>query len=91
LNYPNRNGSQKGVVTFIDENGILRGSIRAMGNTSYFRSGKTSGNSFAFSGNLNTGVFNLRYNAKGTVDGDTLNAVATTNLGTFQMSGTQTK
>lgn len=82
-------GVQKGTVTLMEENGALRGSIRAMGSTSTFQNGKVSGNAFEFSGILNAGFFNFSYTAKGTIDGDTLNAVATTNTGAFQIIGTR--
>lgn len=83
-------GPQSGVLMLIDENGILHGSIRAMGNSNYFRNGKSNGNSFEFSGILNAGFFNIRYSAKGTVDGDTLKAKVTTDSGIFQINGTRT-
>lgn len=82
-------GTHKGSVTFVDKNGILSGSIRTMGNTSFFKNGKVIGNSFEFSGILNTGFFKIRYNAKGSIDGNTLKAVGMTNSGTFQINGTQ--
>ena len=82
-------GTQKGTVTFVDDNGKLSGSIRTMGNTSFFRNGKVNGNSFEFSGILNAGFFNLRYNAKGAIEGDAIKAVAFTNYGTFQINGTR--
>lgn len=82
-------GPQRGVLTFIDENGVLHGSIRAMGNTSYFKNGKAVGNSFEFSGVLNTGFFNFRYTAKGTIVENTIKAIVTTNSGTFQIAGTR--
>ena len=82
-------GTQKGIVTFVDDNGMLSGSIRTMGNTSSFRNGKINGNSFEFSGILNAGFFSIRYTTKGSIDGDTLKAVALTNSGTFRINGTR--
>ena len=82
-------GSQKGVVTFVDENGALSGSIRAMGNTNFFKKGKIVDNSFTFSGILDVGFFKFAYTAKGTIVGNELKAVATTSSGTFQMRGTR--
>ena len=83
-------GPQRGILVLTDENGALRGSIHAMGYTNYFRNGKASGNSFELSGNLNAGFFNIRYSAKGTIDGDALKADVTTDSGIFQMNGTRT-
>lgn len=82
-------GLEKGILTFVDENGKLSGSIRAMGSTSLFKDGKMNGNSFEFSGILNASLFNFSYTAKGVVNGDTIQAVATTNSGTFQIHGTR--
>jgi hypothetical protein len=80
-------GPQKGVLTLTEKDGSLNGSIRAVGSTSLFSGGKVSGNSFEFSGILHVALFRFRYTAKGTVDGDTLRAVAETGSGTFQMRG----
>ena len=82
-------GIQRGTVTFVDNNGMLSGSIRTMGNTSFFRNGKINENSFEFSGILNAGFLSLKYTTKGTTEGDTLKAVALTSSGTFQINGTR--
>lgn len=82
-------GPQRGILKLTDENGTLRGSIQAMGNTNYFRNGKSNGNSFEFSGILNAGFFNIRYIAKGTINGITLESKVTTDSGIFQISGTR--
>ena len=82
-------GPQKGILKLTDENGALRGSVHAMGYTNYFRNGKASGNSFALSGTLNASIFNIRYSAKGTVDGNALKVNVTTDSGIFQLSGTR--
>ena len=82
-------GLQKGTITFVEQNGGLSGSIRTMGSTNLFRNGKMNGHSFEFSGILNLGFFNPKYIAKGTIDGNTLKAVATTDFGTFQINGTR--
>lgn len=80
-------GPQKGTVVFTDCNGVLSGSIHALGDTSYFKGGKTGDNSFDFSGTLNTGFFTIRYAANGTAEGNILNGSVKTNLGTFQIRG----
>lgn len=82
-------GPQRGVLKLTDKNGALRGSVHAMGYTNYFRNGKANGNSFALSGTLNASIFNIRYSAKGTIDGDSLKARVTTDSGIFQLSGTR--
>lgn len=83
-------GVKNGTITFFNKNEMLNGSIRTMGNTSFFMNGKTHGNSFEFSGILNAGFFRISYTAKGTVIGDVLKAVASTKIGTFQINGTRT-
>ena len=82
-------GPQRGVLMLSDENGTLHGSIHAMGYTNYLRNGSANGNSFELSGTLNASIFNIRYSAKGTIDGDTLNAKVTTDSGIFELSGTR--
>lgn len=82
-------GSKKGILTMIEQNGMLSGSIRAMGRTNSFSNGRVNGNSFEFSGLLDMGLFRIRYTAKGTVEGNTLKATAATDAGTFRMSGTR--
>jgi hypothetical protein len=83
-------GSQNGVLTLIDDNGTLNGYIRAMEKNNYFKNGSMVDNSFAFSGILDVGIFKFSYTAKGSIVGNVLKAVATTNSGTFQISGTRT-
>lgn len=82
-------GPQSGILSLTDDNGALRGSIHAMGYTNYFRNGKASGNSFDLSEILNAGFFNIRYSAKGMIDGNALNAKVTTDSGIFQLNGTR--
>ncbi len=80
-------GAKRGDITFTDHNGALSGSIRAMGGIQNFKGGKTDGTAFEFSGILNTGLFNIRYTADGTAEGNALRGKVRTNLGTFQMQG----
>lgn len=80
-------GPQSGSITFIEQNGILSGSIRAMGGTSYFENGKVEGNTFEFSGVLNVAFLHFKYNVKGKTEGNALSGTATTDSGTFQMRG----
>ncbi|EJF41600.1 hypothetical protein HMPREF1141_0992 [Clostridium sp. MSTE9] len=82
-------GPQNGTLSFTDEGGAISGSIHTMGNTSYFKNGKSKGNSFEFSGILNTGLFRLKYTAKGVVNGNKLEVTATTDYGVFRIFGTQ--
>ncbi len=82
-------GAQNGVLTLIDVNGTLNGSIRALGKTNYFKDGSMVDNLFKFSGMLDVGIFKFPYTANGNIVGDMLKAVTTTNFGTFQISGTR--
>ncbi|WP_083210030.1 hypothetical protein [Caproicibacter fermentans] len=82
-------GPQRGVLAMEEERGILSGSIRAMGSTSFFKNGKIDFNAFEFSGVLNMGFFCTKYQVKGTLSGNALAAVATTGYGNFQISGTR--
>ncbi|WP_101698553.1 hypothetical protein [Clostridium minihomine] len=83
-------GVQNGIITFVNKEGALSGSIRAMGNVSFFRNGKIDGNRFEFSGILNAGLLNLKYTAQGVVDGEKLQVTAVTSYGTFLIVGTKT-
>lgn len=82
-------GIQKGIITFIDENGSLHGSISALGRKNYFKNGKINGKAFELSGTLSAGPFSLGYTAKGTLDRDSVSATATTQFGTFRITGTR--
>ncbi len=81
-------GPQSGTITFVDHDGSLSGSIRAMGNTNYF-TGSANGDSFRISGVLSAGFFRFPYTAQGTVSGSVLQGTATTSAGVFQMNGTK--
>jgi hypothetical protein len=82
-------GPKSGRISFMDQNGVLSGSIRFMGNENPFRNGKTSGNNIEFRGALNVGFSRFGYTARGTVTGDTLAATANTQFGVMQISGTR--
>ena len=80
-------GKKTGTIRLNNENGVLSGYIKAMGDISSFKYGRMKGNSFEFSGVLNAGFFHFDYQAKGQIDGNALTAVAATNFGNFQISG----
>ncbi len=82
-------GSYSGLATFDRKDEKLEGFVRTMGHTSPIENGKAVGNSLEFSGTLNTGFFNVRYAAKGTINGDRLELVAATQYGQFQITGTR--
>lgn len=82
-------GKKSGTIRLINDGGILSGYIKAMGNLSSFKNGTMAGNAFEFSGRLNAGFLQFDYHAKGTIEGAAFKAVASTNLGNFQISGTR--
>lgn len=82
-------GPQTGILTLIEKNATLKGSIQCMGNTNYFKNGKMDGNTFQFSGILNIGFYNIRYQINGEVHDPELTATAATSYGNFPITGTQ--
>lgn len=82
-------GTQSGVLSFAEKDGVLSGSIRTMGNTHIFENGKIEEHSFEFSGIFNAGFLHFKYAARGIVNGDKLQAAVRTNYGVFQMFGTR--
>jgi hypothetical protein len=82
-------GIKNGIIHFINQNGVLSGSIRAMSSENPFSGGKTNGDSFEFSGILKAGFSRFKYTATGTVAGDTLKATAHTKYGTMKITGTR--
>lgn len=82
-------GTKNGILILIDQNGVLSGSIRAMGSENPFSGGKANGDSFEFSGVLKAGFSRFEYTASGTVTGDTLKATAHTKYGVLKITGTR--
>lgn len=80
-------GAKKGELILKNENGILTGSITALGKTNELTSGTTDGKNFQFSGELRTAVGKLAYNCSGKIEGDTITGVAATKKGSMAMSG----
>jgi hypothetical protein len=67
-------GIKSGTISFIDNNGVLSGSLCALGKENQFRDGKTNENTFEFAGFLKAIFGKIEYNAKGTISGDILQA-----------------
>lgn len=80
-------GQRSGTVIFTDHNGVLSGSIHAMGDTNNFKNGKMDGSTFEFSGSFKAGFLNIPYTANGAIEGNSLNGTVKTNLGAFQIYG----
>ena len=82
-------GRKSGIVEFNENNGILNGSLRALGSVNPFTNGKVDGNSFEYTSSFKFGFSKVDYTAKGTVVGDELTAEASTPYGVFKISGTR--
>jgi hypothetical protein len=82
-------GMKSGTIKFVDDNGVLSGSIRAMGSENPFNNGKTSETTFEFTSTLDLFFSKIQYNAKGTITGDILQATAETKFGMMQINGTR--
>lgn len=82
-------GIKNGAVTLVDKNGVLTGSLRALGNEIPICNGKSSGNTFEFDGVLKTGFGKIEYKVKGTIIGNVLEATAKTKYGLMQIKGTR--
>jgi hypothetical protein len=82
-------GLKSGTISSVDENGVLSGSLHALGSENSFRNGKTSGNTFEFTGALKMGFGKIEYDAKGTITGDILQATAKTKFGMMKINGTR--
>ena len=82
-------GMKTGTLILTEENGILTGSIRALGKNNPITNGKYNKNEFEFSGTLNTMLSKIKYTAKGTINGDTLQATADTKYGVMNINGSR--
>ena len=89
VNLTTPQGPKSGTINFVDENGVLSGSLHALGHENPFKNGITDANTFEFTGTLKTGFIKIKYTAKGTITGDTLQATAKTQFGLMEISGTR--
>ena len=80
-------GNEQGRLTLTDADGVLSGSIRAMGAVNHFAGGRTDGAHFSFQGILRFGFLKIPYSARGEIRGDTLTAAADTRYGSFSLQG----
>lgn len=65
----------------------LNGIIEIMGSRNNITGGKVQGNKCFFSGDFKNQVVNLKYDITGELVNNTLNIVAKTNMGEFQLKG----
>jgi hypothetical protein len=67
--------------------GVLVGTLTLFGNTTSFDDGAFDGTKFSFSGKLKMSFLKIAYQASGTLQGDTVSAVATTKFGDMPIVG----
>ena len=85
-------GREQGLLTLQEKDGMLSGSIQTKGRVNRFDAGRCAvsehgGMRFSFQGILSLGFIKIPYTARGTVQGDTLKAVADTRFGSFPFQG----
>lgn len=80
-------GAKKGELVLKVDGGSLNGSIIVKGKENPFEGGTVDGDSFTFSGELNSSVGKMAYDTHGIVDGDTLTGEAKAKKGTLKLNG----
>lgn len=80
-------GPINGVVTLMSKGNNAEGFIEIMGMKNVFKGMKIKEDVAKFSGNFNTPLGNIEYNAMCTVINDTLELSANTNKGNFKIQG----
>ena len=82
-------GNIRALVKLITKGNTLSGFIDVMGKRSEFNNGFVNGNQLSISGKISAGIANIQYDISGNVQGNTLNLVAKTNMGNFNLQGTK--
>lgn len=80
-------GALNGQITLITNGNNVQGIVETMGMKNSFNGSKISNDKCKFSGNLNTPLGNLSYNAICTVQNNILDLEANTAQGNFKISG----
>jgi len=80
-------GAINGTITLMNNNNSAQGIIEMMGMRNTFKGEMVKDNIAKFSGNFNTPLGNIEYNATCTVVNDTLELMANTNKGNFKIQG----
>ena len=80
-------GALNGQITLITNGNNVQGIVETMGMKNSFNGSKISNDKCKFSGNLNTPIGNLSYNAICTVQNNILDLEANTAQGNFKISG----
>ena len=82
-------GIIEGKMTLKQDGNRLSGKVEAMGMQTIFNNGIVNGNTCKFSGTIQTILFNIKYEAIGTLKGNELTLDVTTNKGKFKLTGTR--
>ena len=80
-------GAKRGELTLKSEDGILTGSMIALGKDNAIMPGTANDDEFQFSGELRTAVGKLAYECSGKVEGNVITGTAQTKKGNLAMSG----
>lgn len=82
-------GAISGTITLMSKNNNVQGILEVMGMKNNFQGIRTSENECKFSGNFNTPLGNIEYNAICKVINNNLELLANTNKGNFKLTGTR--
>lgn len=82
-------GAINGTITLMSRGNNVQGIIETMGMKNSFQGMRIGENEAKFSGNFNTPLGNIEYNATCKIIGDTLELLANTNKGNFKLMGTR--
>ncbi len=80
-------GVINGAITLMSKNNNVQGMLEIMGMKNNFQGVRTAENECKFSGNFNTPLGNIEYNATCKVINDNLELLASTNKGNFKLMG----
>ena len=82
-------GVKKGEMLLVEENGALSGKLTVKDKINPFEGGSVDGDSFHFSGTLQSAMGKMDYECTGKVNGDALEASAVAKRGTLTITGTR--
>ena len=80
-------GNIKALVKLVSNGSNLSGYVDVMGKRNEFNNGSVNGNNLLLSGKISAGITNIQYDITGTVQGNTINLFAKTNMGNFNLQG----
>lgn len=80
-------GPINGVITLKSNGNSMQGTLEAMGMKNNFQGTKTKENECQFKGNFNTPMGNIAYTANCVIMSNNLELVASTNKGSFKITG----